>query len=134
VGQNAWEEIDHVAAPLHGGLNFGWNAYEASHSYPGGTPPFSSVVAPIAEYGHDEGCSVTGGYVYRGAAIPALRGTYLFSDYCSGHLWGLKPQGAKWSLTRLLETGASVSSFGEDDAGELYVVDHGGTIYRIVPA
>ncbi len=133
VGQDRWEEIDHVAAPLRPGLNFGWNAYEGNHAYPGGVPPFSAVTPPVAEYSHDEGCSVTGGYVYRGAAIPSLVGAYLFSDYCSGHLWTLRPSGSDWSLAQPLDAGASVSSFGEDDAGELYVVDHGGRILKIVP-
>jgi glucose/arabinose dehydrogenase len=134
VGQNAWEEIDRVAAPLHGGLNFGWNAFEGNHAYARGTTPFSPVTPPVAEYGHDEGCAVTGGFAYRGGAVPALQGTYLFSDACSGHLWGLRPEGTTWNLTRLMETGASVVSFGEDDAGEVYLVDHGGRILEIAPA
>jgi glucose/arabinose dehydrogenase len=134
VGQSAWEEIDHVPAPLHAGLNFGWNVMEGSHPYAANAAPFSPTTAPVAEYGHAEGCSVTGGYVYRGAAVPSLVGTYVFGDYCSGIVWGLTPSGGGWNLTRLLDTELSISSFGEDDAGEIYVVDHGGTIDQIVLA
>jgi hypothetical protein len=83
------------------------------------------LVRPVAEYGHDEGCAVTGGFVYRGSRWPALRGAYLFADYCSGTIWGLdaaRPREAPPVV--LLDTGRSISSFGEDGAGELYVTDH----------
>src|SRR5581483_8357364 len=131
VGQDAWEEIDYVPAPLHAGLNFGWNAYEGTHPYAGGDAPSSALTAPVAEYSHDDGCSVTGGYVYRGQAIPALRGAYLYADYCSGKLWSLTWNGHAWQSALLLETGLNPSSFGEMPDGELLLVDHGGGIYRI---
>ena len=84
---------------------------------------------------HDYGCSVTGGYVYRGEAVPALRGVYLFADYCSGLLWGLGRDAAgTWLLSDPIETGLSISSFGEDAAGELYVTDLGGTVYHVTGA
>ena len=82
---------------------------------------------PVYEYGHDAGCSVTGGYVYRGKAIPALAGTYLFSDYCTGTVWSLvRDPGGKASVSTLLQSKVQVSSFGEDEAGEVYLCDHGG--------
>ncbi len=84
---------------------------------------------PIAEYGHDHGrCSITGGYVYRGQAVPALAGTYIYGDYCSGEVFGLKDG----RQTVLLDTSMSISSFGEDAAGEVYAVDLDGAVYRIV--
>lgn len=132
VGQDAWEEIDYQPRASHGGENYGWNAFEGKHVYEAITRPFSSVTAPVAEYSHAEGgCSVTGGYVYRGAAVPELNGTYVFADYCSGKMWGLRNEAKGWNMTRLLDTGLSVSSFGEDQAGEVYVVDHNGAVYRI---
>ena len=92
------------------------------------------LVLPIAEYGRDQGCSVSGGYVYRGDAIPALTGWYLFSDYCSGLLFGVPSDVEGVVAPRvLLETGRSVSTFGQDADGELYIADlSGGAIYRIV--
>jgi len=94
---------------------------------------------PVAAYRHGEGdCTVVGGYVYRGDAIPELHGTYLFADYCSGRLWGLDAAGARSRTARpvlLLETGITVSSFGEDRDGELYLTDlSGGRVYQVVRA
>jgi glucose/arabinose dehydrogenase len=135
VGQYRWEEID-VADARAGGLDFGWNTMEGRHCFlpARGCDP-AGLVLPVHEYGHDEGCSVTGGYVYRGRAIPALAGAYLFSDYCTGTLWALTrgPSGTA-TVSVLLDTGMQVSSFGEDEAGEVYVCDHRGGVYRLVPA
>lgn len=75
--------------------------------------------------------AVTGGFVYRGTAFAALRGWYLFGDYCSGRIWGLRPEGGEWAMTLLHQQAVRISSFGEDQAGELYLVDHGGAVYRI---
>lgn len=88
---------------------------------------------PVAEYSHDDGsCAVTGGFAYRGAALPALRGAYLYGDHCSGKLWGLRQENGAWRSTLLLRTGMAISSFGEDEAGELYVCDRaGGGVYQI---
>jgi glucose/arabinose dehydrogenase len=132
VGQDRWEEVDHQAADDAGGEDYGWNAYEASHVYrQQATGP---LVMPVWEYDHGEGrCSVTGGYVYRGDAIPALRGTYLFGDYCSGQVWGLVHDSSGWHARELLRTGFRISSFGEEADGELDVVDHGGRVFRVVP-
>jgi glucose/arabinose dehydrogenase len=133
VGQNAVEEVDFQAAGGAGGANYGWNVWEGSRRYKAGDAP--GAVFPVAEYDHGEGrCSVTGGYVYRGSAVPSLRGWYLYADYCSGTLWGLASVQEKWEVRTLLETGLRVSSFGEDAQGEVYVVDHSGAVQRLVPA
>ncbi len=86
----------------------------------------------MAEYGHDAGCSITGGYVYRGGAIPSLRGAYLYGDFCSGRVWALDPATAV--VQELLDTDLNIVSFAEDQAGELYLVDGGGRLQRLVPA
>jgi glucose/arabinose dehydrogenase len=133
VGQNLWEEIDFVpAGKLAGapaGLNFGWNKMEASHPYNGSDQP--EFTPPVAEYPHGAECSVSGGAVYRGAALPAWQGVYFYGDYCSGAVWGLAspPQGNQPIL--LFQTGFKISTFGVDEAGELYVADYNGAIYRL---
>ncbi|HET8776507.1 MAG TPA: PQQ-dependent sugar dehydrogenase, partial [Candidatus Limnocylindria bacterium] len=135
VGQNAYEEVDRLDPEADAGANLGWNVMEASHCYNGLICAADGLVLPITEYGRDQGCSVTGGYVYRGDAIPGLTGWYLFSDYCSGLLFGVPSDAEGVVAPRvLLETGANVSSFGQDADGELYTADlGGGGIYRIVP-
>jgi glucose/arabinose dehydrogenase len=125
VGQGAWEEVDRI---VRGG-NYGWNLREGAHCYSGDCNQ-AGLIDPVAEYSHAEGCSITGGYVYRGQRIAALRGTYLYADYCSGKLWGLTTQGGYQSRL-LLDSGLNVSSFGEDNDGEVYVIDHRGGIYRV---
>jgi len=134
VGQNAWEEVD-VAPAGARGLDFGWRRWEGRHCYdpPTGCDP-AGVTMPVAEYGHGAGCSVIGGVVYRGAAIPALRGGYLFSDYCSGTLWAIDAGGgAQQQPAVLVETGASISSIGTDDDGEVYLTDLArGRVLRLV--
>ena len=133
VGQNAWEEIDVSSIHSKGGENYGWPVYEATHAYRGGVLP--DHVRPKAEYSHDGGnCSVTGGYVYRGNNIPSMYGFYLFGDYCTGMLWTLIYFGGYWNMSALVDTSVLISSFGEDEAGELYLVDLGGSIYRFDPA
>lgn len=134
VGQNEWEEINFQSAGSPGGQNYGWNAYEATHRYPGANPT-ADMVMPVLEYRHDNAwCSVTGGYVYRGAALPGLQGYYLYGDWCTGTIWAARPDAAGvWSSTILLETRRQISSFGEDEAGELYVVDYAGAVLRLEP-
>jgi glucose/arabinose dehydrogenase len=137
VGQGAYEEIDRAPAET-GGLNYGWPILEGNHCYESATcvPP-AGYQPPITEYSHADGCSVTGGYVYRGTAQPGLGGFYLFGDYCSGNLWAIRadaaaPAGGIVTPQLLLATGLAISSFGEDAAGELYLADlNGGSIYRI---
>jgi glucose/arabinose dehydrogenase len=129
VGQNAWEEIDVQAAASPGGENYGWPVWEGSHPYRGG--PLVSDTKPAAEYSHAGGnCSVTGGYVYRGSRVPSLQGFYLYGDFCSGKLWSLVRLGGQWHSSLILTAGLQISSFGEDEEGELYVVDLAGSLYR----
>ena len=135
VGQNRWEEIN-VAPAARRGLNYGWRTMEGRHCY---RNPFCSrdgLVAPAAEYSHDDGCSVIGGTVYRGRAVPALSSHYFYSDWCSGWLrsfrWadGAAVDRRQWRV----ESVGQVTSFGTDGAGEVYVIAGSGTIYRIEAA
>ena len=129
VGQGSWEEIDRQPADSRGGENYGWDFYEGTHCSTDCAR--ISVVLPVAEYGHDAGCSVTGGYVYRGTRQPAMLGTYLFGDYCSGTIWTLPTEGV--TPRPLAETGLRISSFGEGEDGEIYLADlSGGDLYRVV--
>ena len=137
VGQDAWEEVDRAHATSTGpgkGINWGWDVLEGSHCYPSSVSSCSTSgkTAPLLEYDHSGRCAVTGGYVYRGSEIPVLRGGYLFGDYCSGEIWVVTASAtAPAAKTLLLNTGLLISSFGETSAGELYVVDLGGRLYRI---
>jgi glucose/arabinose dehydrogenase len=131
VGQDKWEEIDRIRRAG----NYGWNVREASHCYQAAQCDTTGLVDPVAEYSHALGCSVTGGYVYRGRHLPKLQGTYVFGDYCSGRIWGLSVDDKRQATTRrLVSTSINISSFGEGNDGELYVLDHrGGGIYRLGP-
>ncbi len=135
VGQDAWEEVDYVPAG-QGGLDFGWNYLEGSHPYTGSPPSSLPITDPVTEYSHAEGgCSITGGFVYRGA-MPEWQGIYLYGDFCSGKIWGLiRPSdptaGTPWQSQLLFETGANITTFGQDPAGEIYFADRGGTIFRL---
>jgi glucose/arabinose dehydrogenase len=131
VGQNKMEEINYQSSGSKGGENYGWNQMEGFDCFIGGCSP-DLYVAPVAVYGHNDGCSVTGGYVYRGKLAPALYGTYFYGDYCSGRIWTLiKINEGEWINNVWIKTSLVISSFGEDEAGELYVVDYGGGIYWI---
>ncbi len=133
VGQNAWEEIDVVRAGTGGGQNFGWNRVEGFHCYSAATCDTTGLTPPVTEYSHDLGCSVTGGNVYRGTRFPRLVGAYFFADYCSGRMWAIDAGADSVpNPTVVAETGRSISSFGEDEAGELYATDLGGQLLRIV--
>jgi glucose/arabinose dehydrogenase len=132
VGQNLFEEIDFQAAHDHGGENYGWRIMEGTHCYNASACDSTGLTPPAAEYDHPQGCAVTGGYVYRGAAYLWLQGLYFFGDYCTGALWSLERDAAgHWQMVKQLDTDLLISSFGEDEAGELYVVDHHGAIYRL---
>ena len=132
VGQASWEEIDYLPAGSPGGTNFGWNYREGKHPYEGTPPAGLDLTDPAAEYGHDQGCSVTGGVVYRGENLTDWQGIYLFGDYCSGLVWGLMKGGdGAWTDQVLFQTGAQITSFGEDESGEVYLTDHSGTVYRL---
>ena len=133
VGQNVVEEIDYLAAGSGAGANFGWNLMEGSSCFKNpGCNERRDLVLPVAEYRHGRGdCSVTGGYVYRGKN-PALAGIYFYGDFCSGRIWGLRKNGGGWDKQLLLDSKLSISTFGEDEKGELYLADYeGGTVYRI---
>jgi len=139
VGQNSYEEVNRVDPVADAGANLGWNLMEASHCFADTTCSSDGLILPLVEYGRDLGCSVTGGHVYRGTAIEGLNGWYLFSDYCSGLLLGIRSDaeapgdGSALPPRILLETGRSISSFGADADGELYVTDiGGGLLSRIV--
>jgi glucose/arabinose dehydrogenase len=131
VGQGAWEEID-VARDGEGGLNFGWNRMEGAHCYRDESCSEEGLTLPVTEYGHELGCTVIGGYVYRGADAPVLEGSYLFADYCSGIVFAIDSTAS--SLVAPAEVGnvgGNASAFGEDASGELYVTTLAGTIYRV---
>ena len=133
VGQNAWEEVD-VARAGVGGLNFGWNRTEGNHCYPSGdTCSTAGLTPPVSEYSHDLGCTVVGGYVYRGSKYPALAGVYLFADYCSGRIFAVDPSTDEFRKPDVVGNGGSgFSSFGEDAAGELYVTNLSGDVSRVL--
>ena len=117
-----------------GGLNYGWNTMEGTHCYqPSNGCNQSGLTLPVNDYSHDDGCSVTGGYVYRGPREPALVGVYFFTDYCGGLIWALtKDAAGNWQRTTALDSKLAISSFGEDQAGEVYAVSQDdGTIYRL---
>jgi len=127
VGQGAWEEIDHLPAGAPAGTNFGWNLYEGDHEYNATSSAGPQFTNPVAEYSHELGCSVTGGFVYRGPSIPALDGRYVYGDYCSGRLWSLAPGGKPRRLA--LEV-PGLTSFGEDPDGRVFAVSQSGKVLR----
>ncbi len=126
VGQNRWEEIDFLPAGSPGGANFGWSIMEGSSGYDGSPQP--GLLLPVAEYGRSDGCSVTGGYIYRGA-MPEWNGIYFYGDYCSGKIWGLIPFNGLWQSQVLFEAGLRITSFGEDESGEIYIASDTGSIH-----
>ncbi len=130
VGQNKWEEINRISK----GGNYGWNIREGRHCFRDRQCSNKKLIDPIAEYSHDQGCSVTGGYVYRGKKIPLLAGWYVFADYCSGTIWGFDTQQTPAQVMQILKTETNISSFAEAHDGELFILDHGkGGIFRLVP-
>ncbi|HEY3215243.1 MAG TPA: PQQ-dependent sugar dehydrogenase [Candidatus Eisenbacteria bacterium] len=135
VGQNRWEEIDVVDA-RQGGLNFGWNVMEGAHCYRSPRCDPKGFVGPLVEYGHGEGCSVIGGFVYRGRQLPELVGHYFYADYCAGWIRSFRYADGRVSQHRQWQVGrvGDVLSFGEDAAGELYVLSSNGRVYRLVRA
>lgn len=133
VGQGAYEEINREPAGSRGGLNYGWNQVEGVSCYAEGCDPGASV-RPVAVYSHDQGCAVTGGYVYRGSRFPQLVGAYVAGDYCSGNIWVLPPTTKLVQDPRpALETDLGITSFGEDESGELYLTDvNAGTVRAVI--
>jgi glucose/arabinose dehydrogenase len=144
VGQNTWEEVNFQPAASNGGENYGWNVLEGLHCFdddpPGSCDDFlnGDSTLPILEYNHNLGCSVTGGYRYRGQRYPDLESVYFYADFCTGRIWGVIQQGnGTWETQELLFAGFSISTFGEDETGELYVVEYNedqSVLYRIASA
>jgi len=138
VGQDEWEEVDYLRPGRPAGANLGWNGYEGTHVYDRTTATRldrGKLVWPATEYSHSLGTSVTGGDVYRGSALPALRGWHVFGDFAAGRVWAMNgPRGTPEALPGADRAVGSISSFGEDAAGELYIVDIGGAVHRITPA
>jgi glucose/arabinose dehydrogenase len=139
VGQGQREEIDFQPAASRGGENYGWKMMEGTNclstsACPSTVPPCNSsaLTLPVLEYDHGAGCSVTGGYVYRGNSLPQLRGTYFFGDLCSGQIWAATRQGDTFQVRRLGTTVSNLVTFGEDRQGELYVASIAGRLFRLV--
>ncbi|HSQ35527.1 MAG TPA: PQQ-dependent sugar dehydrogenase [Candidatus Binatia bacterium] len=131
VGQNRWEEIDLVRL----GGNYGWRIREGAHCYNPDPCEKTGLIDPVVEYPHQEGCSVTAGFVYHGADIPALRGVFLFGDYCSGNIWGVFYDADGNPFRKLLAaSGLSITAFAQDHSGEVYVLAYNGVIAKLVPA
>ena len=132
MGQNSFEEVDLIQR----GGNYGWNTHEGDHCYSprSGCDP-SGTLPPVIEYSTNKGCSVIGGYVYRGTGIPSLTGTYLYGDYCSGEIRGFRfENGEARGDALLIDSGLNITSFGEDRNGEIYVLTQRGRIYRMTAA
>ena len=132
VGQETYEEINFQPAASRGGENYGWNIMEGMHCFGTAICSTANFTLPVWEYTHASGCSISGGFMYRGNGSPGLRGLFLYADYCSGTIWALDHAGGKWSSRILLSSGFGVTTFGEDEAGELYIANQtNGTIHRI---
>jgi glucose/arabinose dehydrogenase len=132
VGQGNTEEVDFTPRSSPGLENYGWNLYEGSDRYSEGSPSTGELVFPIAQYDHGRGCSITGGFVYRGRARPAERGRYIYGDFCSGTIWSLRVAGGAATDIRVEPFKVdSLTSFGENTAGEIFAVSGDGTIYRL---
>ena len=135
VGQSSWEKIDYQPATSQGGQNYGWNILEGYECYRAPNCDDHGMTQPIHVYAtHMEGsCSVTGGYVYRGPLYPGMTGIYFFTDYCNGKIWGLRQESGIWVSQELLANPARPTTFGEDEAGFMYLADaQSGILYRIV--
>ena len=134
VGQNRWEEINFQPADSSGGQNYGWNIMEGEECYGASDCDTDGLTLPVHVYPifSSTDCSITGGFVYRGEQYPALEGLYIYGDFCSGRIWGLQQDGSAWQTGLLATTDFRISSFGEDELGEVYLADlSGGGIYRI---
>ena len=134
VGQDQWEEVNRVSAG-QGGVNYGWNVMEGAHCFGAVGCQTASLTLPVMEYAHGEGCSITGGHVYRGSAIPDVVGDYFFADYCGGWIRSLRLESGGAVEVRDWDLGAlgQITSFGEDAARELYVLTETGRLYRLAP-
>jgi glucose/arabinose dehydrogenase len=136
VGQGSFEEIDFQPAASAGGENYGWRVMEGFHCHIPNPCNQTGLTLPVVEYDHSAGdCSVTGGYVYRGAAFPRMQGLYFYGDFCTGRIWSLRRVSSAWQSTLLLDTSFNLTAFGEDEAGNLYAASYNtGEIYSVVDA
>ena len=135
VGQGAWEEINLEPAGGPGGYNYGWRCYEGNHIYNNSNCPDSSLlIFPVFEYNHSTGCSVNGGFMYRGTDFSAMNGRYFYTDFCSNKIWSLRQENGDWINEEefVYPSGSSFTTMGEDNRGELYMGNLGGFVYRIV--
>jgi glucose/arabinose dehydrogenase len=135
VGQGAWEEIDYRPRPqLNSLANYGWNVFEGRSRFRAGTPTNAGeLVGPVFVYDHGQGCSVTGGYVYRGHAVSSAVGRYYFGDYCSGTIWSLRMAGGRAEVRKEPGSIGQLTTFGVDNSGELYAGTGGGRLYKLAP-
>jgi glucose/arabinose dehydrogenase len=140
VGQDKIEEVNMQPASSSGGENYGWRCFEGTAEHDFSAPPCDdpafreTLVMPVAEYVQERtlNCSVTGGFVYRGDAYPALEGIYFYADHCSGRVWGLRQAGDAWETAELLDTDYSIATFGADEAGRLYIMGFGsGELFEL---
>ncbi len=136
VGQSSYEEVDYQAAASPGGENYGWNIMEGFHCYPADPCDQTGLTLPVVEYEHTQGnCSITGGFVYRGVDYPNMAGIYFYADFCTGSMWGLERGAGTWQNSLLYDATFSISSFGEDEAGNLWVAEYraypDGTIHQV---
>jgi glucose/arabinose dehydrogenase len=141
VGQDRWEEVDIIPAGTFAGRNLGWKIMEGLHCRSGGACDRTGLTLPVVEYNHKAGCSITGGYVYRGKSLPMLSGAYFYADFCTSLVRSFRWQGGKvvdhwdWRATLDPESKLSqISTFGEDADGELYVVSLDGVIFKLARA
>jgi glucose/arabinose dehydrogenase len=132
VGQFSWEEVSFQPASSAGGENYGWRRMEGAHCF---DPPTNcndgSLTLPILEYDHSLGCAIIGGFRYRGTSFAGMRGVYFYADNCSGRIWAATDAAGAWASRELADTALSITSFGEDESGEMYVADGNGGIYRL---
>jgi glucose/arabinose dehydrogenase len=133
VGESQWEELNFLPAGSPGGANYGWNYREALHAFTGLAPSYLNLQDPILEYDHTQGCSITGGEVYRGQQLAEWFGVYLYGDYCSGSIWGLlRDPAGQWQNEKMFTLQVYLASFGLDEAGEVYLVDYRGKVFQLV--
>ncbi len=136
VGQSSREEVEYQPSSSTGGENYGWNIMEGSQCYGSSTCDMTGLTLPVFDYSHVSGnCSVSGGFRYRGGDYPGMQGIYFFADYCSGIIWGMQHTQSGWETQELTQEAYSISSFGEDEDGELYLLDHqpnSGSVYRVI--
>lgn len=133
VGEASYEEVDFQSSSSAGGQNYGWNIMEGFHCYNAMTCNQTGLTLPVHEYDHTQGCAITGGFVLRGTTAASLEGWYVYGDYCSGNIWALRQSQGLWENMLLVHSTNNITTFGEDEAGNVYVADYmGGAIYQVL--